>query len=289
MTVHNIGIFRRCGNTLCLSLVFLSAWSSAQFHAGDEHLSARVCALGGCGASTRIPGWSAAVNPAGLADSGRLTVIAGVRPTLYGLPELRRVAVGISWSRDESGYGCTIVSEGSPLFHVEGGAIAAAASIARTVSLGLGVCGEQMSFDRYGSVRSWMLTVGILIAAGEALDVGTVLENPTRNWIVRRWERAPTRLRSDATYRPTDSVTMVAGLTLEEHLPPTIGAGAEWTVAECLVIRFGLTTDPDIISAGMDLRTGAFVLGAAAWAHPDLGWSEQLEIAFSMPMRDGSE
>ncbi len=167
--------------------------------------------------------------------------------------------------------------------------IAAAISVAPSVSFGLGLCGEQMSFDRYGSVRSWMLTIGVLVAAGDALSVGTVLENPTRNWIIRGTERAPTRARSDVSYRPTDLVTMIAGLGLEEHVPPSISGGAECTVAECFVLRCGVAADPDIISAGMDFRAGVFVVGAVAWIHPDLGWSEQIELAISLATGSDSE
>ncbi len=237
----------------------------------------------------RIPGWGPAVNPAGLSDSVHLGIVAGVRPALFGLSELRRFGLGVTWSGRTVGSGLVAVSEGSPLFHVEGGMLAGAASVTESVAIGVGVCGEQMSFQRYGSVRYWALTVGLLVYAGDLLTIGTVVENPTRNWIVRGLERAPSRVRSDMSFQAAEHFLAVVGVGLEEHTPPTVGGGAAYSIVDGVKVRLGLTTDPDVFSAGIDVGMNGIVVGAAAWMHADLGWSEQIEIGFIMPAGGDSE
>lgn len=278
----NIGIFRSRGNLggAVLAWWFLTSRLSAQGFVLVDAGSARTAALGGAAVALGSNPWSVVANPAGLADSSSVMAAVGMRPAMYGLTELRVLALGLTWASEEWGVGCVITRMGGDLFLDQAVALGGGAVITPEVIAGAGATVREMRFERYGGIRFWTLSLGLLIKVADNAMVGSVAENPTRNWIVRGLERAPTRLRAGAAFAPVGTVTLSAEVEKEVGFSPTIKGGLEKRFLGILSVRAGMTTDPDTYSGGVGVSIGSFQAGVALSYHADLGWTELFELQY---------
>lgn len=273
---------------------------STVVHAGlfeDRYPGARYTAMGGAGAAVANDVWAAYYNPAGLSRV-QSPVVGTSYLRLFNVSFLRNFFGAAAYPLPEK-YGSVSVSFQYFGVNYQGTNISGEYTLALShgfyllrdihSSLAFGYSlkiynwslGESLEFGDLGSASTFGLDVGLLASVYSRTYLGVYLLNVNNPQIGAFTKHdLPQRVVVGLAYQPYD------GVTTSLDLNRTIGVGdmqlwggAEFNVFRNLSLRFGGTTNPNRMSAGVGLHFAQFRLDYALLTHSELGETHQMGFA----------
>ena len=212
-------------------------------------------------------------NPAAVVFGKGMDIFATYdRPFDLAALESQAVAGSVRWGRQ--GLGGTYEGFGFELYReqVFGGGYGY--RVSDRVGMGLRI--RSLALTLFGrEKRQWM-----------ALDLGVrVLLSDSVGWGVVAWNASGVRTgvlgqggAMGLAVRVADTANLFASVQKEAGVPTGFGVGVQHHVATMLVLRVGIGSQPERLSAGFGLHRGWFVMDYAGVWHTVLGMSHRVSL-----------
>lgn len=286
---------------LTLFLICLLLGGSARAGLFDDRFpSARFTAMGGAGVAVANDVWAPYYNPAGLAvlktpvlgtSYLRLFNVTFLRnffgaaayplPGRYGTVGLSVQYFGVNYKGNNlSGEYTLALSHGFDLLR----------DIHSSLSFGYSLkayhwnLGESLEWGDLGSATTMGVDVGLLASIYGRTYLGVYflnLNSPQLGSGTRH--DLPKRVVVGVAYQPYDGVTTSLDLNRAIGVGEMqLWGGAEFEVIKYLRLRFGGTTNPNRLSAGVGIRYAQFNLDYALLTHSELGETHQLGFSVEL-------
>ena len=158
--------------------------------------------------------------------------------------------------------------------------LAFAKKIDRNISVGLCLEYNRVDIARYGTAHSFYIDGGLLAHVLKSVDVGFSVHNITDAAIGRTDEKMPQVFSLGACWYPFHDFQISVEMEKDIRFPASIKMGIEQIIFGVIALRAGAANNPDKYSAGIGVRYSLFEFGYAGYSHPDLGWTNQIELSF---------
>ena len=226
--------------------------------------------------------WAINYNPAGLTQIYTMQCSAFMVPEQYGLEELRTTAIAASVPLSFSTLGFKVEYFGFDLYNETEFGIAIAGKIDRNVSTGISLNYQRLDIKGYGTEGNFMLDAGILAQVTERVRAGFSIQNVTGTTIGKIGDKIPQVCAFGISWFPLYDLLLTIEMEKDVRFPASIKFGIEQIVLHVFALRAGVANNPDKYSAGIALKYSSFEFGYAAYSHPDLGWTHQIELSFQL-------
>lgn len=157
----------------------------------------------------------------------------------------------------------------------------AAMYISETVAAGVRAGIVAMSIDRYGAATAFVVDGGLRIAVLPQLAFGASATNITGATIGLSRVDLPRVLRLGVAICPHDDLMLTVDAAGAVGDPGTMLLGARFRANDALVIRAGLSTEPQVYAAGATLNAGAVAFSYAYATRETLGPTHTVTILYS--------
>lgn len=258
---------------------FLAALCIQQAKGGENGKGIR--SIGLAGARAMLPGdpWALVNNPAVLSLAPEARISAFMTPSLFGLRELRTIALCGTFPVAGESASLSIEQFGFDLYREFGATLGLGRSIAKGISCGIAFEWRRTEIRRYGTSHGLIASGGWAVELTEELRMGFVGDNILGETIGIVRQRLPQKAAMGISYEPLSSMLIVVEGEKDTRYPLTTKIGLEIRAQENLLLRTGLAHDPNIVSCGLTIRYGGAEFGYAGYGHPQLGWTHQIEAS----------
>jgi len=241
-------------------------------------------AIGMANAFAAVSGncWSINYNPAGLAALTVFQCSAFIVPEQFGLQELRTTAFAVAERFDFATIGMKTEKFGFDLYSETEFGLALASKIDSTISAGLSIQYHRLDIARYGTAGSFFIHGGLMMRVLERVDVGFSVHNLTAARLGRTGEKITQEADLGTCWSPFDNLHISLDMEKDIRFPASIKMGIEQIVFSAVALRAGAANNPDKFSIGLGVRYSLFEFGYAGYSHPDLGWTHQVDLSFTL-------
>lgn len=284
-------------------IVFLIIATTLPALAGlfDDRLpSPKVTAMGGAGTAINDEVWAAYYNPANLSSIDRIQVgtsylrlfnlsylksffIAGAYPLpkKYGTLSLNVQYFGVDYrGQNLNGEYTFSLSHGFTVLED----IHSSLSFGYSLKAYYWTLGESKEYGDLGSSTTFGLDVGLSASVYQRTHLGVYLLNinsPSVGTTVKH--DLPERVVVGLAYQPYDGVTTTFDINrLIGARETQFFAGAEFNVFRYLFLRFGGTSNPNRLSAGLGIKIAQFIFDYALLTHNELGETHQFGLIIGL-------
>jgi hypothetical protein len=267
-----------------IRVMFLLASLPWFARAGSENngRGARPIALSNAFVAIGNSPWSTAYNPAGLASCQAAEASLFLSPRQFGLKELRTISAAGAVPFGGGSAGFLVGQFGFDLYRETEFAVGVGGMIDDGVAIGGGVNILRLSLGGYGSTTIPSYDLGALVEIVNGLRIGFEWKNVTVSKIAETGESLPQVLVTGLCYELGVDSRMTMELEKDIRFPFSLKMGVEHSLLQVLMLRFGMSSNPDKFSCGLGLRAAGFELSYAGYSHPQLGWTHQIEISFKV-------
>jgi len=258
-------------------LVLVSTVARSQ----DNGRGAKAIALGNSFAAVADDVWALAYNPAGLARQSGWECAAFTVPQQFGLAELRTDAVALLVPLLPFPLACSFDRFGFDLFRQVTLRCATALFLDRSTSVGITLNRIETIISRYGQKSAVTADVGLLSVPLAAVRFGCAFKNIGGATVVSG-ETFPQSISLASELDILDALSATVELEKDVRFPASVKFGIEQRLLASLALRAGVATNPDKFSLGFAVGSSPVEFAYAAYSHPDLGWTQQVEISFAV-------
>lgn len=234
--------------------------------------------LGGSFSAVSGDPWSLYHNPAGLASIDHFQSALFFIPQQFGLSELRTVSFAVAFPLPPVAFGVGVDQFGFDLYKETAASLALGKEIGSGVCAGIAFHYERISIRGYGSTGIVLVDAGVGAKPLEEWCFGFFARNVTGERVGARKERLPRTVTLGTGYSPFLDFLLTLEVEKDVRYPASMKAGVEQRVFEFAVLRCGISTRPDVVSLGFELAFADLVFGYAAASHPELGWTQSVEL-----------
>jgi hypothetical protein len=156
--------------------------------------------------------------------------------------------------------------------------------------------GAQVSYNRvsaagYGGTGAITAELGILAEPLENLWLGAHVYNFTHSKFFSQSysERLPVFFKVGLGYKIAQQASLFAAAELDSKQNTQVKGGAEFTVANVLALRLGISCKPVEVYAGFGYTFRNFCIDMAFSRHETLGYSPQISLTYSFTKRKKGE
>jgi len=224
--------------------------------------------------------WAIDYNPAGLARIAEFQCSAFIVPEQFGLQELRTTAFAAALPFSLAAIGIKAEKFGFDLYSETEFGLAFAAKIDKNISGGLSLGYHRLDIARYGNAGSYFIDAGMIAQVVNCVHAGFSIHNMTGAVIGRTEEKMPQICALGMSWAPSFGFQISIEMEKNIRFPASIRMGIEQVVFDVIALRVGIANNPDKYSTGIGVRYSVFEFGYAGYSHPDLGWTDQIEISF---------
>jgi hypothetical protein len=246
----------------------------------------RAIALGNSFVAIANEPWAIHYNPAGLMQIPSYKGSAFFVPQQFGLDELKTIAVAGVVPTSLATFGLGVEQFGFELYKETTISLAAAMTIDWDISAGITANLHRLSIERYGSRQSLTFDIGLMADATNNLRFGFNAKNITAATIGATKERLPQVIQTGAAYAPLEGFLITVELEKDVRHDLIVKGGIEQILFDMLVLRAGVSNNPDKFSVGMGVKYSGFEFGYAGYSHPFLGWTHHMEVSFTFETSD---
>lgn len=270
---------RFCG---CLLIALLP---TSLLPAGNMLTGAR--AAGMANASVAIYDfWGISHNQAGIA---RLEHPAAALYTenRFMITEMSLAAVACVLPTAKGNFGLSLTVFGNHLYGEGKAGLAYARAFGERMSAGIQLDYLFVSIgEGYGSKGIVAAELGIIYEVLPNMQIGAHIFNPTRALLTQyehlgNDERITTIIRTGLSYTFSDKVLLSLEAEKDIRHLPVARVGAEYTIAQGVTVRTGLSTNPMHNTFGFGLHTGQWQIDIASSYHYILGYSPQAGVVYT--------
>lgn len=247
--------------------------------AQDYNFGTRAQALGGSGVALATDPEGQFMNPATLAQvPGKAVTLSYSRP--FGIKEITLSSLAASITLKKISTGAAITHLGHAQFEDQSFAFSGAYKFAlattrnketRALLLGAQSVLRRVQIPRYETRWHWRLHTGLIAPLSEYVAWGVALGN-----VLESGKAASARsmafgvgYRSPSRFVGQIDIFKQTGFALE------LRAGAELFLLPSLLLRVGMSTNPERFTVGLALALKPAALHFTAFSHVDLGWTQQ--------------
>jgi hypothetical protein len=254
---------------ICLLIVLgLSQTARAAFE--KQETNAASGAMAGLGLAWPQPSSSLFENPAWLGSSNRLS--ASVFYTrLFNLTDLSYQTVSLEGSFSKYGWGLGATDFGNPLYREQTLALGTSAPLGPRARLGMALKGFRTRISGYGETNAWGVDLGAAGRIRRDLTFGACATNLNRPKLGKAGEELPQSLSAGALFRPLPMLAIGSGLEEDPRYGTSFRAGSEVQVGRHLLLRGGMRTNPNALTAGFGVALRGLALDYSLRTHPTLG------------------
>lgn len=263
----------------CLSVIVLLA---SHFVGAQHHWPAggRILALAGAHSALPSEVWGVRANPASLAGLAAPEVAAFALPALYGLTELRSVAIAVGAPLGSFSLGACASRFGFALYRETTLSVGCGFRVAPIVAVGASVHVTSLAIARYGGRLLWTADLGLVATLDETLRLGASVRSLVGDVALMPGGDLPTTVSSALAVSPRQGALLILELEKEEGYRAAFKVGVEVEFLDACTVRAGAATHPQIFSGGCAFRLSGVECAYAAFLHQDLGWTHAFELRY---------
>lgn len=263
--------------TLLLFFLLRSFTGMAQLNSPATAGSAGLM-MGGIGATVTDAG-SLFANPAGISQTETTTLLVQAE-NRFLQSALNSVQAGVLLPTNSGTFGFRINHFGPGEYNEQEAALVYARPLSNVFSLGGGVHLRQQRIPEYGMRRLLTFSVGLQMQLLPQLMLGGYLYNPIRQE-VSPGEYAPTIFLVGARYQPSPQVHLSLEVEKDIDYAARVKAGVGYQLADFLIIRTGIRTQPTNFSFGVGIPVNDNLqIDIGAWQHQQLGTSPLFHLSY---------
>jgi hypothetical protein len=258
-----------------LALLCIDTLAAAQ----EFPLGIRAQALGGASVAKGRDAEALLDNPASLTNLTGSTFTA-FYTNPFGIKELRLSSFSGNTNYANFAVGAAFIDFGNSLYRDRRYHLALARSFLPAQRLAIGAIGalRHLRIAGYGDDSAVLFNMGTQLRLSESFVLGSALTNLLDAAIGRQQEKLPRSVCLGLAYSPHAALTLQMDLYKQNDFSEEWRIGIEANPLSPLLLRAGIGTNPDRLTAGFALRVFKFSLQFAAFSHTDLGWSEQFAV-----------
>lgn len=268
-----------CIITIAAACVYAPG-APAAFERQSEGL--RSCAMGGAGVAWTGNVWGGLMNPAGLPGIAEGTIAVAVSPAPFGLRELRRSAFAFAQPAGPFTATVTAVRYGFELYHELTIGAGCGVDCGRGVRAGAALTLNNLSIAGYGSGSCVGIDAGLIWEIAGGLGLGASASNLNGPGLGALREIIPAMFQAGISYAPHGGFLLACDVAEDVRFPAEVRLGAEFTPAEILSFRAGISTDPSVYSAGIAVRFSPVEIEYAFSRHQELGFTHRFGLSLRL-------
>ena len=209
-------------------------------------------------------------NPAWLGSS-RLLSGSVFYTRHFNLANLAYQVASLEGSFSKYGWGLGATDFGNPLYREQTFSLGASAPLGPRARLGLALKGFRARVSGYGEANALGVDLGVAGWIRHDLTFGACGANLNRPKIGKAGEELPQSLSAGAVYRPLTLVAIGAILEEDPRYGTSFRAGSEVQVGRHLLLRGGMRTNPNALTAGFGVALRGLAFDYSLRTHPTLG------------------
>ncbi len=259
---------------------FLSAFPSAFLSAGTDNngRGTKAIALANSFVAVADNAWAVAYNPAGLSFISQFQLSAFVVNEQFGLPELRTNALAATLPFSSTTIGFSLERFGFDLYNENVLRIGTGFRLDAHTAAGITLSLDRLSIKNYGTASLSTIDVGLLASILENIRLGFTFENVTASTAGQNRETLPQVFHLGVVFALLQNLILTSEIEKDTRFPMSLKMGVEEVVFEHVAVRVGVANNPDKFSVGTAISYAPFEFSYAAYSHPDLGWTHQIEM-----------
>lgn len=258
-------------------------FTESSLSAGDQNgRGTKAVSLGNSFVAIADNPWAIAYNSAGLLQLRSIEISTFIVPHQFGLPELRTVSAAAAVPLGGPVVGFEVEQFGFDKYKESVVRLAAAMEIDNRLFGGLTMNLSRLSLGNYGATQATTFNVGLLANVREDIRIGFSAHNIFGARIGSTGERLPQVFFLGASYALLTDLMFIIEMEKDVRFPTMFKGGLEKTLFDFMMVRAGISNNPDKFSAGIGLRYGNVEFGYAGYSHIDLGWTHQVDLSFSL-------
>ena len=244
--------------------------------------SVRACGMGGAGLALAGNVWGGLTNPASLACTNVRMIAVSVAPSPFGLQELRRAACAYAEPLGRFTASVTGIRYGYELYREVTLGAACGFDCGEGVRVGGTVTLNSLSIAGYGYGVCPGFDAGILWEIVSGLQFGASAVNCNAPSPGRCGESIPRTFQAGIAYANVGGFVVACDIAEDPRFPAEVRLGAEFSVAEFLFLRAGVSTDPSSCSAGVGVRFLPVDIDYAFSRHQELGFTHRFGLCLRL-------
>ncbi|MCS7229844.1 MAG: hypothetical protein RMJ81_05845 [Candidatus Kryptonium sp.] len=255
-------------------LIFILLFGSKVF--GSENVGARAFALKSYVAVAN-DAWTIFYNPAGLANLKSRELSFSYIPAKFGLSELSEKSIAFYEPSLPFKIGFGFKTFGFELYkeNIFKFSIAYGFEI---FNFGLNLCYNFVSIKNYGKAGAFSADLGFFSRSLKSIRFGFVLKNLVADKIGKAKERMPKEIEFGFAFLPYDNLIISASAHKEINFREGLKYGLEYTIANIVMLRFGLSNYPIQYSGGIGVKLSIFQFDYGVDNHQLLGLTHQITL-----------
>jgi len=258
------------GRRFVWALLVLAMSNPAGAAFEKQETNAASGAMAGLGLARPQPSSSLFENPAWMGSSNRVS--ASVFYTrLFNLTDLSYQTVSLEGSLKEFGWGLGATDFGNPLYREQTFSLGASAPLGPRARLGLALKGFRTRISGYGEANAWGVDLGVAGWIRHDLTFGACATNLNRPKLGKAGEELPQSLCAEVLYRPLPMLPIGSILEEDPRYGTSFRAGSEVQVGRHLLLRGGMRTNPNALTAGFGVALRGLAFDYSLRTHPTLG------------------
>ncbi|MCB0834558.1 MAG: hypothetical protein KDC45_13915 [Bacteroidetes bacterium] len=216
-------------------------------------------------------------NPAGLWLISYPTA-SGFYSTPYNLKELRTSTFGVAWPFASGTAGASVESYGFDLYRESTASVAWSGAIKQVVSFGVMVNYHHLAIKGGGDASTAGVDAGILLRPHEKIMVGFSARNINRPSIAG--DDLPQAASLGISFQALPNWVVTADLYKDIRFPSDVRVGSEYKIADRIMLRGGLASDPSRVSGGLGIDVGFGQIDYAFYTHRELGLTHAVSLTY---------
>ncbi|MFA7229293.1 MAG: hypothetical protein WC061_09680 [Melioribacteraceae bacterium] len=217
-------------------------------------------------------------NPAGLALIQYREVGLFYSPAPYGIKELSTAFASYCEPTAAGSFGAGFSIYGFDLYKETNIAVGFGKKIAENLSLGITSVYQNISIRNYGSKGIVLFNFGGSIKLGSKIGIGFTAQNITRESIADGSNQKPTLFWLGTDLRFVKEISFTAAIQKEIGFNPSFRLGVEYAITGFLILRGGVSDEPDTYCGGIGVLAGIIQFDYAITSHNYLGLTHQFGL-----------
>jgi hypothetical protein len=220
------------------------------------------------------------VNPSMLASVASLSAGCALVPSLFGIPDLRRMEAAVAAPLPWGGAGGLIRRSGNDLYRELWITLGWGVALTHRAEAGASVTAYGLSIAGYGHAWSIGINAGFHVSFGTGVGLGATVRNLNRPVLGQSREPVGTEILAGVQYAPVPSCRLMAGVAKEERSEEAGAAGVEIDFPGMLTLRAG--TDGLGYGLGAGLQVSGVRLDYALSSHMELGVTHHFSVVVEL-------
>ena len=198
----------------------------------------------------------------------------------YNLPELNSSNIYLASGFQSFTLAVGIHSFGNEIYTENLGTFALAFHALDNITIGGAIRYGSLDIKGYGQAGAVLFDAGLLIELMDSLHWGSAIRNLSDSKIGQTGEQLPETILTGLNFSPIHQLSVSLDIAKDVSFPAEFRAGAEFNPFQMLILRAGISTEPQRMSAGFGLNFSFGGIDYGYNSHSDLGITHLFSIWF---------